>query len=81
MEQSAHYTGFIKKRINTVTTEFQVVQTKELYIHEFLDNLFKFKLEIVLYTLFVLSRPPRLTGLNHTDPSFLPCSSKFTRVI
>ena len=29
----------------------------------------------------VLSRPPRLTGLYRTDPTFAPCSSKFTHVL
>ena len=32
-------------------------------------------IEFVLYTLFVLVRPPRLTGLDRTDPTFNLCRS------
>ena len=33
------------------------------------------KLEIVLYTLFVLVCPTKLTGLDRTGSTFVPCSS------
>ena len=39
------------------------------------------KLEIVLYTLFVLSCPTRLIGLYRTVSTIVPCSSQFTRHI
>ena len=39
------------------------------------------KLEIVLYTLFVLSCPTKLTGLYRTVSAFVPFSSEFTRYI
>ena len=39
------------------------------------------KLETVLYTLFVLSCPTKLTGLYRTVSTFAPCSSKFSLLI
>ena len=37
------------------------------------------KLEIKLFTLFVLACPTNLTGVYHTVPTFVPYPSKFTR--
>ena len=45
------------------------------------DTVFYIKLEIVLYTLFVLSFPTKLTGLYRTVSTFALGYTKFTLLI
>ena len=79
LKRSQRQNGTQYMPLSPFNNQLTIVSNKLLF--QTWHTVFWSKLEIVLYTLFVLSCPTKLTGLNRTVSTFVPCYTKFTLLI